>query len=77
MPKAATRAVLQRNSTVEMMVSSDFSFSIWNFERRSKFGQTLNNRNGKGSREDQAGVCGAISPAQSQKQQPELFFKGI
>jgi hypothetical protein len=44
MPKVATGASLQRSLTVEMMVSSDFSFSIWNFQQPSKFGHTLNNR---------------------------------
>jgi hypothetical protein len=77
MPKVATRAVHQRNLTAEMMVSSDFSLSIQNFQQPSKFGHILNNRNGKGSTGDQARVRGAISPVQCQKQQPELFIKGI
>jgi hypothetical protein len=45
MPKAATRAVLQKNSTAEMMAASDFSFGTWNFQQPSKFGHILNNRN--------------------------------
>jgi hypothetical protein len=75
--KAATRTVLQRSSTAETMVSSDFSFSIWTFQRPSKFGHVLNNHNRKDSTGDQAEVGGAISPAQCRKQRPELFFKGV
>ncbi len=37
MPKAATRAVLQKNSTAEKRVASDFSFGTWNFRQPSKF----------------------------------------
>jgi hypothetical protein len=77
MPKAATGAVLQKNSTAEMMVSSNFSLSFQSFQRPSKFGHTLNDHNAKRSKGDQASVCGAISPAEHQKQQLELFFKGV
>jgi hypothetical protein len=40
----------------------------------SKFGHILNKGNKKGSKGDQAGVCGAMSPVQCQKWQLELFF---
>jgi hypothetical protein len=77
MPKVATGAAFQKNSMAEMMAASDFSFGTWNFQRPSKFGHILNNRNKKGSKGDQAGVCGATSPVQCQKWQLELFFKRI
>jgi hypothetical protein len=60
-----------------MMAASDFSFGTWNFQQPSKFGHILNNRNEKGWKGDQAGVCGAMSPVRCQKWQLELFFKRI
>jgi hypothetical protein len=43
-----------------MMAAADFSLSIKKLQRPSKFGHTLNHRSGKGSKGDQAGVCGAL-----------------
>jgi hypothetical protein len=50
MPKAATRAVLQKNSTAEMMVASDFSFGTWNFQHPSEFGRVISSGKKKGQK---------------------------
>jgi hypothetical protein len=56
MPKAATGAVLQRSSTVEMKMSSDFSFSICDFQQPSKLGCILNGCSSKEFNDGDDGV---------------------
>jgi hypothetical protein len=62
MPKAATRAVLQKNSTAEMMVASDVSFGTWNFQHPSEFGRVISSGKKKGQKKSRVDplTCNAI-----------------